>query len=63
MLTEHTLEGEQVTAAWQDRQGQVRHAAGTVAAPVRANWRLRVGPWRAAGNRRQPDANVDVKRR
>ena len=64
VLTERTLEGEEVKAAWLDPQGQVQRAAGTV---VRTDaGELVVESW--ADSVRQEaavprDANVDVKRR
>jgi len=51
-ITERTLEGEQVKAAWMDRDGQLHHAAGTV---IRnAAGELVVESW--AGDERQETA-------
>ncbi len=60
-LTERTLEGQQVEATWQDRQGQVQHAAGKV---IRDDaGQLAIESW-ADGVRQEAtvtrDANVDV---
>jgi hypothetical protein len=60
-VTEQTLEGEDVQAAWMDAQGQVRRAAGKV---IRnAAGELVIESW-ADGIRRESavtrDANVDV---
>lgn len=64
VLTQQTLEGQPVEATWQDRQGHVQHAAGTV---VRTDaGELAIESW-ADGERRQTpvtrDANVNVIRR
>jgi hypothetical protein len=64
VLTERTLEGQPVEATWQDRHGQVQHAAGTV---VRTDaGELAIECW-AKGVRQQTpitrDANVDVRGR
>ena len=64
VLTERTLEGEEVKAAWLDRLGHLQRAVGKV---VRnAEGELVVESW--ADSARQEaavprDANVDVKRR
>jgi hypothetical protein len=60
-LTERTLEGQEVDATWQDRQGHVRRASGKV---IRNDGgELAIESW-ADGERRQTpvtrDANVDV---
>lgn len=61
VLTEQTLEGEQVKATWQDRQGHVQQAEGTVVRT--ADGELAIES-RASRVRRQTpvtrDANVDV---
>jgi hypothetical protein len=63
-LTERTREGETVAAAWIDRQGHLRRAAGTV---IRnGSGELVIESW-AEGVRKETavprDANVDIKRR
>jgi hypothetical protein len=64
VLTERTLEGEEVKAAWLDRRGHLQRAAGKV---VRnADGELVVESWvdRVRQESAVPrDANVDVKRR
>jgi hypothetical protein len=61
VLTERTLEGEGVKAAWLDGHGQVRRAAGTVIRNEAGE--LVIENW-ADGIRRETavsrDANVDV---
>jgi hypothetical protein len=63
-LTERTREGETVAAAWIDRQGHLRRAAGTV---IRNDAGELVIESRADGVRQEAavprDANVDAVRR
>lgn len=64
LLTEETLEGKPVAATWQDRQGHVRHAEGTVVRTDAGELAIESGSGRL---RRQAvvtrDANVTVKGR
>jgi hypothetical protein len=64
VLTERTLEGENVKAAWLNQQGHLQRAAGKV---IRSESGELVVESRADGVRQETpvgrDANVDVKRR
>lgn len=65
VMTEETLEGEHVTAIWQDRQGHVQQAEGRVSRD-KATGELTIESW-ADGERRRThvtrDANVTVRGR
>ena len=63
-LTERTLEGEEVKAAWLDRQGHLQRVAGKVMRSESGE--LVVESWVDSVRQETPvgrDANVDVKRR
>ena len=64
VLTERTLEGEEVKAAWLDGQGHIQRAAGKVMR--NESGELVVESWAKGVRQETPvsrDANVDVKHR
>ena len=64
VLTERTLEGKEVSAAWLDRQGQFQRVAGKVMRSESGE--LVVENWVDSVRQETPvgrDANVDITRR